>query len=147
MCWWFAEVPEGGIADDTYLSGCVSFGSAFLAVNVFLKSLYLLLPFFPSGTSEGGSYFHVKPHFHPKSDEHLMVSKGELHCEVDGKKYVVKEGDRFDIPRGIVHSVSFPAKTHTEFKVKGDHDPVAERDFLMQMMTLIQTVSVVEPCS
>ena len=32
------------------------------------------------------------------------------------------------------------------FEVRGDHDPVAERDFLMQMFTLIETVSVCKHC-
>lgn len=59
----------------------------------------------------------------------------------------MKEGDNFVIPRGVVHSVSFPEKTHTKFKLRGDQNLIAERDFLMQMLTLIKTVSVHEPRS
>lgn len=97
---------------------------------------------FYSAVSEEGSNFGVQPHFHPKSTEYFTVLGGKAHFELDGKKHVVSEGDEFVIPRGVVHKIWSPEGEYSKFKVKGDRDPVAERDFLMQMFTLVETVRV-----
>ncbi|KAF9648802.1 hypothetical protein BDM02DRAFT_3186786 [Thelephora ganbajun] len=112
LTFWFADVPEGGITENTYLSAV---------------------------TSERGSELHVLEHFHPKSTEYFTIEKGEARFKLDGKDYVVKEGENFVIPRGVVHSVSLPKDKYVVFKVRGDHDPVAERDFLIEMFRLVET--------
>lgn len=40
-CWWFADVPEAGITEDTYLSGYVSFSFASLAAGEFPETAIL----------------------------------------------------------------------------------------------------------
>lgn len=100
------------------------------------------IPLFRSGVSEETSNFGVPPHFHPKSTEYFTVLGGKAHFELDGKQYVVSEGDNFVIPRGVVHKIWSPEGEYSKFKVKGDQDPVAERDFLMQMFTLVETVRI-----
>ena len=104
-----------------------------------------LLTFFCSGASEKGSRFNVEPHFHPNSAEHFVITKGQAHFTLDGKPYTVEEGGHFVIPRGVVHTVSSPENEVMEFKARGDLDLVAERDYLMQMFALIETVSVSRP--
>ena len=97
---------------------------------------------FHSGVSEEGTDFNVEPHFHPMSSEYFTILGGKAHFELDGKEYVVSEGENFVIPRGVVHRVWSPEGESMKFKVKGDHDIVAERDFLMHMFTLVETVRV-----
>jgi len=74
-----------------------------------------------------------------------VVTGGEACFELEGQdaKTVGKDG-HFIIPRGVIHKVSSPERMYTAFKVRGDHDPVAERDFLIEMFTLIETVSTDE---
>ena len=65
-----------------------------------------------------------------------------MHFILDGIEHIVRKEDGvFVIPRGVVHSVRSPKGVRTEFKVRGDHDLVEERDFLIQMFTLVETVS------
>ena len=85
------------------------------------------------------SEFLVEEHFHPKSAEHFKI-KGKMYFTLDGQEYIAEDGEFF-IPRGVVHSVRSPKGEYGEFKVRGDHDIVEERDFLMQMFTLVETVS------
>lgn len=76
-----------------------------------------------------------------------MVTGGKAHFTVDGgPDKVIEEGGHFTIPRGALHTVHSPSNEFMAFKVKGDYDPVAERDYLMQMFTLIETVSVCKHC-
>ena len=91
--------------------------------------------------SEDDSEFLVEEHFHPKSTEYFTVLDGKVHLTLDGEEHIVQQGEQFVIPRGVVHKVGSPKGEHTKFKVRGDHDPVAERDFLIQMFTLVETVS------
>lgn len=70
-----------------------------------------------------------------------MIVKGRAYFTLDGKEHVVQEGENFVIPRGVVHTVSSRKNDSTAFKVRGDRDPVAERDFLMEMFGLVETVS------
>jgi uncharacterized protein YjlB len=106
-----------------------------------------LLRWFRSGVSEEGSDFKVEAHFHPNSAEHFVIMGGQAHFTIDGgDEQIIEEGGHFFIPRGVIHTVSSPKGEYMAFKVRGDHDPVAERDFLMQMFTLIETVSVCEHC-
>lgn len=97
---------------------------------------------FCSGISGEESEFFVKEHFHPKSTEYFTILAGEMHFTLDGVEHVVGKGDGvFVIPRGVVHTVRSPKGKHTEFKVRGDQDIVEERDFLIQMFALVETVS------
>ena len=98
-----------------------------------------------SGASGKGSRFNVEPHFHPNSTEYFVITKGQAHFTLDGKPHTVEEGGHFVIPRGAVHTVSSPENEFMEFKARGDLDLVAERDFLMQMFALIETVSFSRP--
>jgi len=143
MSLWFADVPEGGITENTYLSACASSGRVFGPSGDFVNTHFRLI--FRSVTSEEGSKFYVEPHFHPKSTEYFKILDGRAHFTLDGKEYIVERGDNFVIPRGVVHTVSSPESEHMKFKVRGGHDPVAERDFLIQMFALVETVSVHEP--
>lgn len=89
----------------------------------------------------------VREHFHPKSTERFTILAGEMHFTLDGVEHVIrKEDGDFIIPRGVVHTVRSPKGMHTEFKVRGDQDLVEERDFLLQMFTLVETVSGHELC-
>ena len=84
----------------------------------------------------------VEEHFHPKSTEYFTILAGEMRFTLNGVEHVVRKEDGiFVIPRGVVHTVRSPKGMHTEFKVRGDHDLVEERDFLIQMFTLVETVS------
>lgn len=88
------------------------------------------------------SEFAVEEHFHPRSTEYFTILKGTVYFTLDGEERIVREGERdFIIPRGVVHTIRSPRGQHAEFKVRGDHDPVGERDFLMRMFTLVETVS------
>ena len=136
---WFADVPEGGLAADTYLCWCV-FPDIWPFWDPHAHSRFVCC----SGASDERSDFYVEPHYHPKSDEHFTILEGEVRFEIDGKERIVKEGDDCVIPRGAVHSIASPKGKNVKFKVKGDHDPVAERDFLIQMFTLVESVSVNE---
>ena len=93
------------------------------------------------------SEFLVEEHFHPKSTEYFTILAGEMHFTLNGVEHVVRKEDGvFVIPRGVVHTVRSPKGKHTEFKVRGDHDVVEERDFLIQMFTLVETVSGIKFC-
>lgn len=70
-----------------------------------------------------------------------MITKGRAHFTLDGKEEVVEEGGNFVIPRGVVHTVSSPEDEHMAFKARGSQDVVAERDYLIEMFTLVETVS------
>ena len=91
--------------------------------------------------SENETEFLVEEHFHPESAEHFTVLDGKVHLTLDGEEHIIQQGEHFVVPRGVVHKVLSPKGEHTKFKVRGDHDPVAERDFLIQMFTLVETVS------
>ena len=102
---------------------------------------------FCSGISGEESELLVEDHFHPKSTEYFTILAGEIHFTLDGVGHVVRKEDGvFVIPRGVVHSVRSPKGIHTEFKVRGDHDLVEERDFLIKMFTLVETVSRHQLC-
>ena len=119
----------------------VSYPQGFSQLAVLTSSCLLLLSFFRSAILEEASGFSIEPHFHPKSTEYFTITGGKMHFKVDGKEYIVQSGDNFVIPRGAVHEVFSPKGEHAEFKIRGDHDPVEERDFLIQMFTLVETVS------
>ena len=98
-------------------------------------------------TSGEQSELLVEEHFHPKSTEYFEILAGEMHFTLDGVEHVVRKEDGiFVIPRGAVHAIRSPKGEYTEFKVRGDHDLVEERDFLIQMFTLVETVSMNELC-
>ena len=114
-----------------------------------LRSRYSLLLDFPppyrSGDSKGESCFRVKPHFHPGTTEHFLVLEGEVHFELDGKKYIAGKSEKpFVIPKGAVHGVTFPQGKPTKFLLRAgsDSELVAGRDFLMEFLSLIAEVSV-----
>ena len=143
LSFWFADVPEGGVTENTYLSACVSSNFSHQGVSltgcsdtpiptsVSLRSVI----------SEDESTFSVEEHFHPKSTEHFTVLDGQVHLTLDGVEHVVRQGEHFAIPCGVVHKVYSPRGEHVRLQVRGDYDPVAERDFLVQMFTLVETVS------
>ena len=143
LSWWFADVPEGGVNEDTYLCLCAPPHSPLsdrqgCSINPRIN----LGPAFYSAVSEETSNFQVQPHFHPKSTENFTILEGKVHFELDGKTCVVEKGENFVIPRGVVHKVWSPEGERVKFKVRGDQDIVEERDFLMKMFTLVETVSM-----
>lgn len=76
-----------------------------------------------------------------------MITGGVAYFTVNGgSDKAIGENGHFTIPRGAVHTVRSPSNEFMAFKVKGDRDPVAERDYLTQMFTLIETVSVCKHC-
>ena len=122
--------------------------TGFFSRQVVLTSLVLSFSwFFRSGVSERGSEFKVEEHFHPNSAEHFVITDGIAHFTVNGgsDEAIGKDG-HFTILRGALHTVHLPPNEFMAFKVKGDHDPIAERDYLMQIFTLIETVSVCKNC-
>lgn len=44
------------------------------------------------------------PHYHPKSEEAYLITKGTGKITLDATKLIVKEGDLIIIPAGVIHS-------------------------------------------
>ncbi len=42
-------------------------------------------------------------HRHPDSDEVFFVIEGELLIELEHRQVLLREGDMFSVPRGVVH--------------------------------------------
>ena len=102
------------------------------AVCLGLSPVLTSASLFCSGVSEKGSEFKVEARFHPNSTEHFEITGGQAHFELDGgDDEIVEMEGHFIIPRGVVHIVTSRKDEDTAYKVRGDHDPVAERDFLM----------------
>lgn len=48
-------------------------------------------------------------HKHDQIYAHIVL-KGEMWLTVEGKKHFLKTGDRFDVPKGVVHSAKIGPK-------------------------------------
>jgi quercetin dioxygenase-like cupin family protein len=45
----------------------------------------------------------LPPHAHPWIAAHIVI-KGEMELIVKGKKMILKAGERYDVPAGVVHA-------------------------------------------
>ena len=50
----------------------------------------------------------VPPHSH--GEQWGIVVDGEMHITIDGETRILKKGDSYHIPRGVVHSAVFKTK-------------------------------------
>ena len=66
----------------------------------------------------------VDPHLHKYSDEHFLITKGEVQFKVDGETFVKKQGDDLLVKKGIVHSIV--NKTGEDIEVIVTYSPRAD---------------------
>jgi quercetin dioxygenase-like cupin family protein len=48
------------------------------------------------------------PHYHPIQEEHFEGVSGTLHVMINGKRHILRPGDRLAVPPGVYHTVGNP---------------------------------------
>ena len=76
-------------------------------------------------------------HFHPFQQQKVFVTKGELHCRINGVNHVLFAGDTATIPAGAHHFQANP--TDMEARAIEEHRPAGRiHSFFRVLFTLAQ---------
>jgi len=84
----------------------------------------------------------VDPHIHKYSDEHFLITKGEVQFKVDGETLIKKQGDELLVKKGIVHSIV--NKTAEDIEVIVSYSPCAD---IHRMFFIMATLDKSNPGS
>lgn len=80
---------------------------------------------------------NVPPHVHMHMDEHFKIIKGEIRFQVNGEKFLKKEGDEFFVPKGTTHAVTNAFKGPSTLEVK--YVPCADTHRMFEILATLDT--------